>query len=763
MSKYNINTRRFNALSIKTGFFILFTIIQMNAFSQWNTIFYDDFESGMGHWDVHTSGGRSSDAERAHQGQYSMQVRAYWTSPSSYISGYATSDNFNGSAYDHIKVTFWAYTNMNAPDVDGYTVYLYNNNDDYVSKGLRYETHFQNGHHYFSKTFHNSGDFSFTKGMEIKVKDRNYETIYYDEITISYKIDVSSISIIQENLTLLTNQTSQLTTSILPSNATDKTKIWSTSDPSIVTVDANGVVTAVSFGIADIIATSNDGGHSDFCTVTVFDQTEYNALCSIYNTTNGDSWSNTWNLTNQDLPLWYGLSLTNNKVSQISLPNNNLNGDIPAEITDLTELNTLDLSSNNIIALPDLTSVPVLSGNLDVSNNNLNFSHIEPNITLFSNPAHYSNQDNFDLSPANVTINAGEIQDYVVNFVGGNNNRYRWKRDGEYMTQSSFHNTMSFDDIGTYECEVTNVAVEQLTITNNPVHIDVNYTMGDVNNNGKILAFDAALVLMESTGLNTEFWGMPNPWKKWQFAAGNACLDDPLGVTAMDAAFLLQYIVGKVPQIPYTLKKGPAWKETVTVTLEDDTLVFRSGGNLYGFSIEYKTRFEEYIPGKPVNCSSDMLMSWNLDKNVYRLGMATAYPPAANKPFLKIPTMNPQENVAFTMRVNGRQIIMNMQNMLCSAESANPVQHIFLSCYPNPSKGKVTFVYTLQQPTYASLQIFDIHGKLHTTLLSGICPAGQNSISWSPKLHSSNRFKPGIYIVRFRTNNSILTKNIIIQ
>jgi hypothetical protein len=59
-------------------------------------------------------------------------------------------------------------------------------------------------------------------------------------------------------------------TDVLPSNATDKTYTWSSSDSNIATVDPNGKVTAVAAGTATIYATANDGSNAQgACEVTV--------------------------------------------------------------------------------------------------------------------------------------------------------------------------------------------------------------------------------------------------------------------------------------------------------------------------------------------------------------------------------------------------------------------------------------------------------------------------------------------------------------
>ena len=66
------------------------------------------------------------------------------------------------------------------------------------------------------------------------------------------------------------NESSTQTETVLPETTTDKSFVWTSSDESIATVDKYGVVTAVSSGTVNIIATSLDeGGVSGVISVTV--------------------------------------------------------------------------------------------------------------------------------------------------------------------------------------------------------------------------------------------------------------------------------------------------------------------------------------------------------------------------------------------------------------------------------------------------------------------------------------------------------------
>jgi Leucine-rich repeat (LRR) protein len=87
---------------------------------------------------------------------------------------------------------------------------------------------------------------------------------------------------------------------------------------------------------------------------------ECDALVALYNNTNGANWySNTnWNAT--DTPCsWYGVACSGGHVSKLSLHSNNLDGEIPAELGNFTELQRLFLFGNDLS-----DEIPAELGNL---------------------------------------------------------------------------------------------------------------------------------------------------------------------------------------------------------------------------------------------------------------------------------------------------------------------------------------------------------------------------------------------------------------
>lgn len=90
-----------------------------------------------------------------------------------------------------------------------------------------------------------------------------------DTIAITVNVPVTGVSIDQSDSTIAEGDTLSLTASVAPADATNPDVQWSSSDDSIATVDASGVVTAVASGTADITVTTDDGGFTDTITITV--------------------------------------------------------------------------------------------------------------------------------------------------------------------------------------------------------------------------------------------------------------------------------------------------------------------------------------------------------------------------------------------------------------------------------------------------------------------------------------------------------------
>ena len=82
-------------------------------------------------------------------------------------------------------------------------------------------------------------------------------------------VAVTGVSLNKATTTIEAGQTETLVATVAPDNAENKNISWSSSNSSVATVNQNGVVSALSAGTADITVTTEDGGFTATCKVTV--------------------------------------------------------------------------------------------------------------------------------------------------------------------------------------------------------------------------------------------------------------------------------------------------------------------------------------------------------------------------------------------------------------------------------------------------------------------------------------------------------------
>ncbi len=82
-------------------------------------------------------------------------------------------------------------------------------------------------------------------------------------------IHPTGVTLNKTELSLTVGSSEQLTATVAPAEADNKSVTWTSSNPAVATVDASGNVTAVGTGTATITVTTADGGKTATCTVTV--------------------------------------------------------------------------------------------------------------------------------------------------------------------------------------------------------------------------------------------------------------------------------------------------------------------------------------------------------------------------------------------------------------------------------------------------------------------------------------------------------------
>ncbi|GAA4273919.1 leucine-rich repeat domain-containing protein [Aquimarina gracilis] len=166
-----------------------------------------------------------------------------------------------------------------------------------------------------------------------------------------------------------------------------------------------------------------------------------------------------------------------NLLDQLYLYDNQLEGSIPVEIANLTNLRSLYLNQNQLYGpiptgIKDIASLQVFF----ISDNKFVFEDFENDFTSYSvlNSFNYAPQANVDEQVSIDLVEGGDVT-FTILGTQSPNNSYQWRKNGEDLfgetnATLSLTNT-STNDLGTYDCLITNSNVPGLTIEKNEVEI----------------------------------------------------------------------------------------------------------------------------------------------------------------------------------------------------------------------------------------------------------------------------------------------------
>jgi len=159
------------------------------------------------------------------------------------------------------------------------------------------------------------------------------------------------------------------------------------------------------------------------------------ALVNLYNTTSGSSWVNKTNWLSGPISGWYGVTLTDGRVTKLSLPSNGLSGTYPNLSNALTAVTEINLSNNS------------LTGGIGwMSNANLQVLNLSNNKLSGSFPGWNTLTG---IKTINLSSNSlsGEFKDYwfpALEYMDLSNNQFSgslpWPNDATVKTYNVSHN-----------------------------------------------------------------------------------------------------------------------------------------------------------------------------------------------------------------------------------------------------------------------------------------------------------------------------------
>jgi len=82
--------------------------------------------------------------------------------------------------------------------------------------------------------------------------------------------------------------------------------------------------------------------------------------------------------------------------------------------------------------------------------------------------------------------------------------------------------------------------------------------------------------------------------------------------------------------------------------------------------------------------------------------------------------------------------------------------------YPNPFNPRTTIAITLPEKDHVTLQIYDINGRVVTTLYDGMMSQGFTEVTWDGRNSRGNGMSSGVYFYRLIAGDHAITKKMVL-
>jgi Leucine-rich repeat (LRR) protein len=195
------------------------------------------------------------------------------------------------------------------------------------------------------------------------------------------------------------------------------------------------------------------------------------ALVALYYATNGSGWSNHTNWLTGKLDTWYGVILDGaQRVSKIKLNGNQLEGTLPPEMANLSQLISLKINNNRLNGNLPLFERTETIDTIWVNNNKYDF------VNFYTAQISPSSINSFIYDPQDTlpSLNFNQYDVTLTVGVGTNvNNSFQWYLDGSPIGGSL--QTIVVGEEGLFNCEVTNSVFSDLTLFSDT--IDISFTL----------------------------------------------------------------------------------------------------------------------------------------------------------------------------------------------------------------------------------------------------------------------------------------------
>lgn len=268
-----------------------------------------------------------------------------------------------------------------------------------------------------------------------------------------------------------------------------------------------------------------------------------------------------------------------------------------------------------------------------------------------------------------------------------------------------------------------------------------NFTLGDVDDNSLVEAFDASLILEYSVGIINE--QLPLVWENWR--SSTADVDQDGEILSFDASLVLQKVVGKISAFPSTSPNS----ESVRIEITDKGLKFIAPENIQALNVKIP-EIDQVELKNPIILADNVTSIIN--KNI-GLSIAVASTSNLTGDIILVPMnvfTNENQTIDITTYSDNtykvHQVTFSGLSINDELESGVPTKYDLLQNYPNPFNPNTQIQFELPVASHVNLEVYNSLGQKVMELVNEQRSAGYHTATFNASGLSS-----GVYLYKITT------------
>lgn len=479
---------------------------------------------------------------------------------------------------------------------------------------------------------------------------------------------------------------------------------------------------------------------------------EYDALVAFFQSAGGSGWKEVWDTSSNNLheKKWKGVTTNDGHVVSINLPDNNLTGNISAEIGKFSELQNLNLAKNKLKgAIPESLSQVTKVKTIDLSENEL--TGIDA--ALLPAVSFKIDRQKINLGELPLNLNA-VLKDQKINHYDHTTSVFNATQSYN-MTLKDYFQTVSVTEEGIKlmnilsEWNVPNNQTLELrqiagTARNSVLTYTITYREGDSNLDGIVNILDIQSTLNYTLSQKPKF-----------FNYGAADINKDKNLNVLDIILLINKIQAGSLEIPSSSKRMVlAGNEDVILSIEDNTLYI---DNQAASTAAFDIRLKGGNKAETKELLSSLGYTVSVAERDGEISIAGFSMDKSLSGKQAIAKVSSQTTIGSAMISNGEANALSYKiAKTLGVDDIEANDAVSISNYPNPFTDKTVIQYHLAENAgKATLKVFDIQGRTVHVQADLDAAAGNHEFTFQRKnlasgiyfytIEVQNGAKPGIF------------------